>query len=296
MVEPSPARARTGGMPTAPREQTFFTSLPILGGIGVLRATYHSHSFSPHSHDTWAIGVFERGGATIRSENVPQEAGVSDVLVIRPGAVHSAWSPGGREWRYRAFYPSEQTLDSVIEETGAAPGSAGFGAHVVRDPRLAGRLKAALARVDAQDTPLAMEELLVGALQSLWTHAGRARAPQRPVRPSPAALDRAREFIDAHGAGPLALADIAQAAGLSRYRLIRGFANRFGLTPYAYYMQRRVLEAQQLFETGLGPAQVAARCGFADQSHLTRHFKRTVGVTPGAYANGLARRRLRPAS
>ncbi len=279
-------------MRAAAREHTSFASLPILGGIGVLRAIYHSHRFSPHTHDTYAIGVFERGGATIRSENVARSAGVSDVLVIRPGAVHSAWSPGGREWRYRAFYPSHRTLASLIEESGAAEGAADFEGHVIHDPRLAWRLKAALARVDEQDTPLAMEELLVAALQTLWTHAGAARAPQRPIRPSPAALGRAKEYIDAHTARPIALADIAGAAGLSRDRLIREFTGRYGLTPYAYYMQRRIAEAQQLLDSGAGPARVAAACGFADQSHLTRHFKRIVGVTPGAYANGRDRHAL----
>jgi len=258
----------------------------------VLRATYHAHTFTPHTHDTWAIGVFERGGATVRSENVTRSAGVSDVLVIRPGAVHSAWSPGGREWRYRAFYPSPELLASLVEEAGTSSATEVFGRHVIEDSRLAHRVKAALAAVEDQDTPLAMEELLVAALQQLWTHAGSRGTPERPRRPSPAALSRAKEYIDAHRARPIALADIARVAGLSRYRLIRAFADRYGLTPYAYYMQRRIAEAQHLLDAGMGPAQAAASCGFADQSHLTRHFKRMVGVTPGAYASGRSRHAL----
>jgi AraC-like DNA-binding protein len=276
----------------APRDQTAFTSLPILGGIGVLRATYHSHSFSPHTHDTFAIGVFDHGGATVRCENRISDAGVSDVLVIEPGAVHSAWSPGGREWRYRSFYPSARIFASLVEESGATTAHEGFGRHVIHDPGLARRLKAALAAIELRDSPLGIEELLVSALRSLWAHTLAHRSPAPMRRTSAASLARAKEYIDSHTERHVSLADIAQVAGLSRYRLIRAFAERFGLTPYAYYMQRRIAEATHLLATGMGPAQVAVSCGFADQSHLTRHFKRLVGVTPGAYAFGLSHRPL----
>jgi AraC-like DNA-binding protein len=60
------------------------------------------------------------------------------------------------------------------------------------------------------------------------------------------------------------------------------------LPPHAYLNQLRVRYARRLLDDGLRPAEVASRSGFADQAHLTRHFKRTVGVPPGAYREGRA--------
>ena len=57
-----------------------------------------------------------------------------------------------------------------------------------------------------------------------------------------------------------------------------------GLTPHAYLNHIRVLRARDLLRQGCPIAQAAVNVGFVDQSHLHRHFKRIVGVTPGQYA------------
>ncbi|WP_316043309.1 helix-turn-helix transcriptional regulator [Actinomadura sp. CNU-125] len=64
---------------------------------------------------------------------------------------------------------------------------------------------------------------------------------------------------------------------------MRAFREATGLPPHAYLNQARVRAACALLDEGLRPGEVAARTGFADQAHLTRHFKRTMGVPPGAY-------------
>jgi AraC-like DNA-binding protein len=65
--------------------------------------------------------------------------------------------------------------------------------------------------------------------------------------------------------------------------VLRAFRAETGLPPHAYLNQVRVRQARALLASGMAPAQVAATTGFADQAHLTRHFKRVVGVPPGAY-------------
>ena len=56
------------------------------------------------------------------------------------------------------------------------------------------------------------------------------------------------------------------------------------MTPHAFQINLRVEEARRLLAAGIPPAEVAATCAFADQPHLTRVFKRAVGVSPGRYA------------
>ncbi|MET0790415.1 MAG: AraC family transcriptional regulator [Polyangiaceae bacterium] len=83
---------------------------------------------------------------------------------------------------------------------------------------------------------------------------------------------------------------LAREAGLSRFQALRAFKRRYGLPPHAYQLCRRVSRARAMLLEGAAPAEVAAQCGFGDQSHFNRHFKRIVGVTPTQFA------RARPAS
>jgi transcriptional regulator GlxA family with amidase domain len=83
------------------------------------------------------------------------------------------------------------------------------------------------------------------------------------------------------------LAALATDLGLSRYQLLRAFRTTMGVPPYAWLAQHRVARARGLLESGLRPAEVAALVGFADQAHLTRWFRRVLGVTPAAYRNSV---------
>jgi transcriptional regulator GlxA family with amidase domain len=80
------------------------------------------------------------------------------------------------------------------------------------------------------------------------------------------------------------LIELAAVAGLSRFELVRRFGAQVGLTPHAFQTNLRIARARALLATGTAPAGVAAACGFADQSHLTRTFRAAVGVTPARYA------------
>jgi AraC-like DNA-binding protein len=76
-------------------------------------------------------------------------------------------------------------------------------------------------------------------------------------------------------------------AGLSKFQLLRRFEKAFGLTPHAWLLQQRAERARGLIRSGAGLAQVAAACGFADQSHMTRLFARQFGFTPGAWQQAM---------
>ena len=97
---------------------------------------------------------------------------------------------------------------------------------------------------------------------------------QEPVAVAPVSLDRV-------GFGYTS--DRAALSGVSRFQLLRGFAREVGATPHAYLIQRRVHLVQKLLALGCNPAEAALRAGFADQSHMTRAFRRQLGVTPARY-------------
>jgi AraC-like DNA-binding protein len=87
------------------------------------------------------------------------------------------------------------------------------------------------------------------------------------------------------------LADMSKQAGLSRFHFLRSFAKATGLTPHAFQLQARLHLARRMILSGQPLAAVATDAGFADQSHLTRLFQRSYGMTPGSYARNFVQDR-----
>lgn len=111
-----------------------------------------------------------------------------------------------------------------------------------------------------------------------------AAAPEDAARLSPRQLRQALDFIEENLAGDISLPQIAQAAGLSPFHFARQFKATVGVPPHAYLLERRIERARQLLTgTSLSIAEIAIRVGFANQSHLTRHFRRLTGTTPARF-------------
>jgi transcriptional regulator GlxA family with amidase domain len=111
-----------------------------------------------------------------------------------------------------------------------------------------------------------------------------ASAPQAHGGLSPAATRRVREYVDAHLGGSMDLATLAGIAGVSIHHFARGFKQSAGITPHHYLTQKRVERAQHLLaHTDLSLSEIAYAVGFSDQSHLARHFRQTLNVTPGQF-------------
>ena len=154
-------------------------------------------------------------------------------------------------------------------------------------------LRAAMLAVDAELTAgaagsqLAAEALAtVLAVQLLR----QILAPRHPGRGRDGALPRGTlravlEYIEEHLDASLTLTQLAAVAHRSAYHFARQFTAATGMPPHQYVIARRVERAQQLLhpDRDFALAEIAARVGFADQSQLTHHFKRIVGVTPGQF-------------
>lgn len=97
--------------------------------------------------------------------------------------------------------------------------------------------------------------------------------------------DRAvRAYIQHHLGETISLNDLAAQVGMSRFYFARKFRSATGTTAHEFVMQQRVERARAMLERTSTPLpEIAGECGFADQPHLTREFKKRVGTTPGAY-------------
>jgi AraC-like DNA-binding protein len=98
------------------------------------------------------------------------------------------------------------------------------------------------------------------------------------------AIQKARQYIDESFAQGVSLHALSEFVALSPFYLLRAFGAEVGMPPYAYLESVRIRQTQQLIETGKPLAAIAAEVGFSSQSHMTRSFKKIIGITPGQYA------------
>lgn len=141
--------------------------------------------------------------------------------------------------------------------------------------------------VDADAAPLERQTRLTEALGAVLRPIRSLRHREDPSDMS-RAVGRIRDLLNDRLPERVALADLEAETGLDRFRLLRSFKARMGMPPHAYHLALRLAKARRLIQAGHPMAQVAATCGFADQSHLIRRFRRQFGLTPGAYASGTA--------
>lgn len=247
------------------------------------RTLLTDHAFPRHSHDGFGIGVMTTGAQRSWSGIGPVESTAGDVITVNPGEMHDGAPVGAaRGWRMLYLDPALVARE-VAEIVGDVPEIA---RPALRDPVLAGLFGRLFARVTAvAPEPLALEEDLLRMLVHLLRRHG---ARPRLLRPTLPAVAAARRRLDEAPERPVTLAELAALAGVDRFALLRGFARETGTTPHAYLVQRRVRLARRLLAAGHAPVEAALRAGFADQSHLTRAFRRQLGVTPARYRAAVA--------
>lgn len=264
------------------KEQARFWRHPAVPETDLLKARYVTHRFSRHVHDGYAIGLIVAGVEEFDYRGTSHRARAGELVLVNPESVHTgqAGTPGG--WAYRMLYPSIDALAAIAADLGAPRGTPHFPRQVVRDDDLAallGRAHLAAERGDA----LAASTLSRTMFARLLARQATPRPATPPPGEGPRAVMEALDLLHGRLVDPPTLEDLAAAVGARPFPLLRAFKQATGLPPHAYLTSLRVSRARRLLESGMRPARVAAEVGFTDQAHLTRHFRRIVGVPPAAY-------------
>ncbi len=99
-------------------------------------------------------------------------------------------------------------------------------------------------------------------------------------------LERVTDYVKANLAQDLSILDLATLTGMSESHFSRSFKQSVGIAPYQYLIKQRVERAKQLLkQQAISISNIALDCGFANQTHLTKVFRRITGVTPKVYQN-----------
>jgi AraC-like DNA-binding protein len=219
--------------------------------------------------------------------------------LVSPGHV-VAWDPTGRHagrgldgrpWDARLMVIDAAELRRLAgdEDNDATLDELVFPDPVIRDPRLATGFAHMHRAMEQAPTRLEADERLTAWLRSLMDTASLAR--RSPVTSTPRdnrALRKALDHLAEQPEHNIGLDELAAVAGIGKFRLMRLFRQQVGVSPHALHIAHRIRAARRMLEAGEPIAQVAAATGFADQSHLHRHFTRSLGMTPGDYQRRLA--------
>ena len=227
----------------------------------------HGQEWIPHWHSEWSVGAIVRGECLCSIGGQPFRARTGDVLAIAPETVHTGAlaAPDGTEGVLvvMLYVPPEWFAQAGL----LAPKTSGR----VHSGDIAG------AAADLQ-SPADAERWLRQALTVLDTG---LTPPASETHPTPAARSLLTRFQKGILDGEDSVSGLAGRCAVSREQLHRVVRRWTGMSPADYLRALRVNRAREMLLDGEPPADVAVACGFTDQAHLTRSFRRSFGYTPG---------------
>ncbi|WP_110686524.1 AraC family transcriptional regulator [Salinicola aestuarinus] len=246
--------------------------------IDRLEARFHGHAYSPHRHDTFAIGITLSGVQSFHYRRSHRSSLPGTVIVIHPDELHDGHAGGNAGFQYRMLYVSPALIQTALDGRPLPYVSGGL----TQNDALRRAVCGLLYSLDAPLTPLEEENGLIDLAAALDA-SGDARRARSRVTPDRLAAERVRHYLERHYRHWVTLEDLERIAGQPRWTLTRDFRALYGTSPYRYLTLRRLDFARRLITGGSGLSEAALTAGFADQSHLTRAFKQAFGVTPSRW-------------
>lgn len=213
--------------------------------------------------------------------------------LVRPGHV-VAWDPSGphggtaisgRPWTSRLMVIDAVDLAALASDDDTGDQAAiEFAEPVVSDPQLVREFLRLHFALEEPTTRLERDERLTQWLRMLIDRCSTRRQFPPTRRPGDdRAVRLACDYLAEHLERNVGLDELSAAAGIGKFRLIRLVRERTGLPPHSFHLAYRIRAARRLLEAGHTIGDAATATGFADQSHLHRHFYRGLGMTPGRY-------------
>ncbi|HZN49881.1 MAG TPA: AraC family transcriptional regulator [Methylomirabilota bacterium] len=250
-------------------------------GVELLHAWLTTEVYQRHRHDTYAVGVTDRGVQVFDYRGSSRVSTRGQVVVLYPDEAHDGRAGTREGFGYRIVYVEPTRLAEALQGLRGGPGPLPFVSEAVSaNPALARAVEDAfrgpLDSLSADSIVVDLAEALLGAER------GGAR-PAAVRRVDVAAVERARQLLDAERARTVHSSELESITGLTRYELARQFRTVLGTSPHRYLLMRRLALARDLIHAARALVDVACEAGFADQAHFTRVFRSAFGLTPARY-------------
>lgn len=244
-----------------------------------IEACFSGLAYAPHSHDTYTLALTTSGVQSFHYRGELRHSLPGEVVILHPDETHDGQAGTESPFAYRAITINPVEVQNILQGSSLPflPGGVTNHPHFVQIARqLLAELHRPLETLEQQELIFAFANCLQQSTSGSVQH----------TRANYQAIKRVREYIDdmmsIHStlSVDISLDELAAISQYSKWQVTRDFRSLYGTTPYRYITVKRLQKAKKLLELGLPLVQVAIDCGFADQSHFTRHFKQCFGTTP----------------
>lgn len=248
-----------------------------------IEACFSGLAYAPHSHDTYTLALTTQGVQSFNYGGELRHSLPGEAVILHPDEIHDGQAGSDIPFAYRAISINPVDVQNILQGASLPFFEGGVSKH----PGLVTVATALLAEFDRPLEALEHQELIFSFANCLQRIACNRI---QHTRANYEAMKRVREYIDdimstdSSMPGDITLEDLADISQYSKWQVTRDFRSLYGITPYRYVTLRRLHRAKILIERGLPLVNVALCSGFADQSHLTRHFRQRFGITPKVWA------------
>ncbi|WP_320198461.1 helix-turn-helix domain-containing protein [Agrobacterium sp. rho-13.3] len=248
-------------------------------GCERIEAFFSGPAYQPHRHDTYAIGRTLSGVQRFQYRGQASAGVPGTVIVLHPDELHDGQAGTEDGFHYQMIY-----LDPLLVQQALGYGHAlpFIPQGVSRDPRLLAAIDRIVGHISEPMETLQYDDAvfdIAKALQAAAPPTGRRKISL----PDYQAADKARDYLRHSEGQVVSLEQLEALTGRDRWKLSRDFRAVFGTSPYRYLTLRRLDRAKAQIIDGRPLVQVALDAGFADQAHLTRHFRNSFGMTPAQW-------------
>ncbi|MCO1594685.1 AraC family transcriptional regulator [Micromonospora sp. RHAY321] len=249
---------------------------PSVAGVAeVFHAHFVDHAYPPHTHDVWTLLIVDDGAVDFDLDRHRHGTRRTSVTLLPPHVPHDGRSATPHGFRKRVLYLDTSAL--AVELAGRAVDRPNLS-----DPPLRQRIHDLHRVLAERGDEFEADSRLAFILERLRRQL-RQQAPAGGQLAARGLADRLRELLDARTVEGVTLREAAELLHAHPTHLVRTFTQVHGLPPHSYLTGRRVQLARRLLLAGQRPAEAAVAAGFFDQAHLTRHFRRHLGVSPARF-------------
>lgn len=246
----------------------------------------NSMTFEKHFHDCFSFGLVTEGSSDYWNLKQKQTIYPHDVVLINPEDLH-ACNPHAENWGFQMYYLDCNWLSELQAEMGLSTGSDFnyFSKSVIQSKQLTQQIYHTTQILLNEVDNLKQEEAIIelASLLSDCSHYGKFNRKL----PSPLLLKEISEFLADTPEKQHSLKEICKTYSIGRSHLLQSFKMAFGVSPHAYQLNHRIIRAKQKLAQQQNITDIALDCGFYDQAHFQKTFKRFVGQTPKSFQNSL---------
>jgi AraC-like DNA-binding protein len=260
-----------------------FWRVPHLDNLELLSGSNITHFYPPHMHEEYCVLLMLKGTETNTYQGMSYTAFPGDLALLNPEEVHSSESIGAV---YRIIRIRPTSLSRLETEIfGRQSGTPYFSKPIIKDTLLFRLLLNLHLKLERQVSPLEQKSEFITSFGRLLARQVKAHPTPKTKGSEPHYVKLVRDYLRSHYTENISLAQLTAITNLSPFYLLRVFHAQVGFPPHEYQTQVRIAQARKLLLEGKSISQAALETGFFDQSHLSRNFKRIVGLTPGQYSS-----------